>query len=83
MEAFKNLIMSQQGKKKTKSLLDYQHNKNLKVFLRTSCAFSILCVVLQDSILQTGMCASRSSHTLSVLDCSYSARHQRSLILQL
>jgi len=41
------------------------------------------CVVLQDSILQTGVCASRSSHTLSVLDCSYSTRHQRSLILQL
>jgi len=41
------------------------------------------CVVLQDSILQTGVCTSRSSHTLSVLDCSYSTRHQRSLILQL
>ena len=25
------------------------------------------CVVLQDSILQTGVCASRSSHTLSML----------------
>jgi len=41
------------------------------------------CAILQDSILQTGVCASRSSHTLCMLDCSYSARHQRSLILQL
>jgi len=41
------------------------------------------CVVLQDSIFQTGVCASRSIHTLSMLDCPYSTRHQRSLILQL
>jgi len=41
------------------------------------------CVVLQYSILQTGVCASRSSHTLSMLDCSYSTRHQRSFIFQL
>jgi len=41
------------------------------------------CAVLQDSILQSGVCASRSSHTFSMLDCSYSTRHQRSLILQL
>jgi len=33
------------------------------------------CVVLQDSILQTRVCASQSSRTLSVLDCSYSTRH--------
>jgi len=32
------------------------------------------CVVLQDSILQTG----RSSHTLSMLDCSFVTRYQRS-----
>ena len=41
------------------------------------------CVVLQDSILQTGVCARRSSHTLSMLDGSHSTRHQRSIILQL
>jgi len=41
------------------------------------------CVVLQDSILQTGVCASRSSRTVSMLDCSYSTRHQYSLIWQL
>jgi len=40
-------------------------------------------VVEQDSILQTGVCASQSSRTLSMLDCSYSTRHQRSLILLL
>jgi len=41
------------------------------------------CLILQESILQTGVCASRSSHTPSMLDCSYSTKHQRSLILQL
>jgi len=40
-------------------------------------------VVLQDSILQTGVCASRSSHTLCMLDGSHATRHQRSIILQL
>jgi len=38
------------------------------------------CEVLQDSILQTGVCASWSSHTLSLLHYSYSKRHQRSII---
>ena len=33
------------------------------------------CVVLQDLILQTGVCASRPSHTLSMLHYSYSKRH--------
>jgi len=42
--------MAQQGKRKTKSNLDSIHNKNLKVCLLTSCAFSIL-LVLQDSIM--------------------------------
>ena len=41
------------------------------------------CSVLQDSILQTGVRARRSSHTLSMLDGSHSTRHQRSIILQL
>jgi len=41
------------------------------------------CVILQDSIVKTGVCANRSSHTLCMLDCSYPTRHQRSLILQL
>jgi len=36
--------MSQQGKRKTKSLLHWtsMHNQKSKVFLRTLCAFSIL-----------------------------------------
>ena len=52
------------------------------------CLFSVktgwqpCCVVQQDSILQAGVCASQSSRT-PMLDCSYSRRHQRSLILQL
>jgi len=33
------------------------------------------CVALQDSILQTGVCISQSSRTLSMLDSSYSTRH--------
>jgi len=33
------------------------------------------CVLQQDSILQTGVGVSQSSHTLSMLDCSYSAIH--------
>jgi len=33
-------------------------------------------VVLQDSILQTGVCTRWWGHTLSMLDCSYSTRHQ-------
>jgi len=42
------------------------------------------CVVWQESILQTGVCVSQSSNrTFSVLDCSYSTRHLRSLVLQL
>jgi len=32
------------------------------------------CEVLHDSIMQTGVCASRSSHTLFMLECSYSTR---------
>ena len=45
--------------------------------------WQLCCVVWQDSILQTGVCARQSSRTLSVLHCSYSTRHRRSLILQL
>jgi len=42
-EAFRNSIRFQQGKRKSKSLLDfYILQKNTKVFLRTLCAFSIL-----------------------------------------
>jgi len=41
------------------------------------------CVVLQDSILQTGVCARQPSRTLSMLDCLYSTRYQRNLIFQL
>jgi len=41
------------------------------------------CVILQGSNLQIGVCASWSSYTPSMLDCLYSKRHQRSLILQL
>jgi len=33
------------------------------------------CLVQQDSILQTGLCSSQSSHTLCMLDCSCSIRH--------
>ena len=40
------------------------------------------CVVQQDSILQTGVCASQSSRT-PTLDWLYSTRHSRSLILRL
>jgi len=40
-------------------------------------------VAYQDSIFQTVVYASQSSRTFSMLDCSYSTRHQRSLILQL
>ena len=52
IEAFRNLIMSQQGKGKLNVCWTAIHNKKLKNFLRTSCAF---CVVLQDSILQTSV----------------------------
>jgi len=33
------------------------------------------CVVWQDSILQTEVCASQSSRTRSMLDCSYWTRY--------
>jgi len=54
-------------------LVDFTHNEKLKAFLRALCAFS--------NVVQ--VCASQSSRTLSMLDCSYSTRQQRSLILQL
>jgi len=34
--------MFQQGKRKTKSLLDFYAYQKMKVFLRTLCAFSFL-----------------------------------------
>jgi len=42
MKVVRNLIMSQQGKRKPKVCWISIHNEKLKVFLRTLCAFSIL-----------------------------------------
>jgi len=75
--------MSQQGKRKTKSLLDFYTKQKLESFLTYFMHILNSCVVSQDLILQTKVCAGQSSRTLSMLDRSYSTRHQRSLILQL
>jgi len=75
--------MSRQGKMKTKSLLDVYAYKKIESFLAYFMRILNSCVILQDSILPTGVCDSRSSHPLPMLDCSFSTRHQRSLILQL
>jgi len=60
--------MFQQGKRKTKSLLDFYTKKR-----KFSCVLyahsEFLCIVWQDSILQNGVCASQSSRTLFMLDC--------------
>jgi len=42
IEAFRHLITSQQGRMKTKSLLNFYTHQKSKVYLRTLCAFSIL-----------------------------------------
>ena len=54
--------------------------QGLAFFVKTG--WQPCCVVQQDSILQAGVCASQSSRT-PMLNCSYSRKHQRSLILQL
>ena len=49
-------------------------NRASKYFLAYFMRILNACEVLQDSIMQTGVCASRSIQTLSMLDCSYSTR---------
>jgi len=59
--------MSQQGKRKTKSLLDFYTKHKIESFLAYFMRILNSCVVSQDSILQNGVCASQSSRTLSML----------------
>jgi len=66
--------MSQQGKRKTKNLLNFYVQQKIQSLLAYFMRVLNLCI-LQDSILLTGICASQPSLTLSVPDCSYSTRH--------
>jgi len=47
----------------------------LKVFFRTSSAFSIPVFLNKHPILQTGLRLRHSSHTLFMLHCLHSTRH--------
>jgi len=64
IEACMHLIMSQQEKKKTKSLLDFYTLQKIESFLAYFMRILNSCLVEQDSILQTGVCASESNRTL-------------------
>ena len=74
--------MSQQGKGKLKVCWTSIHNKKLKVFLVLYSHSQFLCSLARFDLAIRGA-VRQSSRTLSMLDCSYSTRHQRSLILQL
>jgi len=66
-------------KGKLKVCWTFIHNKKLKVSCVLHALPQFLCTFARfdlDSILQTGVCASRSSRTLSMLDCSHSTRHR-------
>jgi len=75
--------MSQQGKMKTKSLLDFSiHNKNFSCMLYAHSQF--LSSSAKFDLANWGVRQPVKPHTfLCLLDCSYSTRHQRSLILPL
>jgi len=77
IEAFRHMIMFQQGKRKTK-FAGFLYTKNRK-FSYVLCAHS----QFLRSLAGFHVRASQSSRTLSMLDCPYSTRHQCSLVLQL
>jgi len=64
IEAFRHLIMSQQGKRTTKTLLDFHTYKKSKVFLRTSCTFSIVQFSKIRSCKPEGASSSQAAHFL-------------------
>jgi len=74
IEAFRNLIMFQQRKRKTKSLLDFYTQQKSESFLAYFMRILNSCVVYQNSILQSGVCANQSSRT-PMLNCLYLTRH--------
>ena len=71
--------MSQQGKNKTKSLLDFYTEQKFESFLAYFIRILNSCVVLQDSILQTGGAQPVQPHTfyarLLVLDKTLAQPH--------
>ena len=64
LEAFRHLIMTQKGKRKTKVCRTSIHNKKLKVFLRALCAFPILvCSLARFDLANRGVRQSVQPHT--------------------
>jgi len=85
IEAFRLFIMSQQGKTKTKICWTSIHNKIRKFSCGLYAHSQFWCSLARFDLANRGVavCVSQTSRTLSMLDCSYSTRHKRSLIFPL
>ena len=70
IDAFRNSIMSQQGKRKTKSLLDVYTNKKKSFFCVLYTHSQFLCTLARFDLANRGV-RQPVQRTLSMLDCLY------------